>query len=1264
MTVSALGISPAAAAVGVWSTTSLTIPADAEPGSVPVFSDISCVDVTDCLAVGEYQSSQSPVGGVPTAFLEVESGGVWSQVDTLGWSGGGSSLSSVSCPVGGALSDCVAVGSMGSDSNVQVSVAIAVSDVAGTWTPTQLPDPLDSSPASSSDEMLAVACAAVGWCTAVGWDDFTGDALVETLSGGSWSADYVSGMGDVGGNMGLSCPTLGLCFENGTGGIWTGSGGNWTDYPDSLSGYDDEYSPDIDCTSDTSCTVAQGAQGDASVQAGIVVETLSGGSWTTVAYPAPDLPSGELLSPGGAPACSTPDSCVVTGDILSPSGGPYPNSSPVAFTVNDGTWGPTETLSVDGGTTSDEASAVWCVPTNACEAVGQGGDGLFAWARSPDVTAPDAPAIGTASVLGACATVPWTVGTDGGDPITSFTVTTDEGGQSVGTEDLSAGVVGSALDPTPGASDSAQICGLTGGETYTFTVGATTANGPGPPSAPSNPVIAVTAPGVPAIGTALAGTTCATAQWTVGDDGGEPITSFTIDTFTTSTAPATLHSIVTEPSGAIGSLTDPTPGASDAGVVCGLVKNHSYFFDVTAANAAGSGATSATSNVFTQSSTPQTVTSVTSSGARAAFTQCVTFTATVVVGGGAAPTGGIKFSGVPGSPSVTPIQTAEGDWSASTTTCTLGLGDDTITATYSGAGQVSSNASMSEVIVAEATETLITVSGGVASGGTTNVTGTSWTAEVSVTALNSATAPTGKVTVYGTTDRSTLNLSLVNGQAAVPQSDIEAVDAGQAPTTYELTATYLPSTGYVTSSTTSSTALTVGQEATTLSLGESIGTSTSTFTATLSPDPVGTADIAGTISFVAQVPGKTTWSTIGTAPLSPSDSATLTIGNAVIATYAVFHATYDGTGDFASSTSENVPPSRHWGVFTSGNGVPPDARLVSPTPVSLPGTVVQVASSNSTEYALLANGSVYAWGLGGGGELGDGGTTDSLSTAVEVQFPAGVKIAELPTDAMPYDTGLAIDTEGRVWGWGLNLSGELCLGNAREYLTPTLLPFTGVTAAAGAGGHSLFDSDGTVYACGDNNYGDLGDGSTAPSNTPVVVQNLPRGQVSVLVASWSNSGALLVNGTYLDWGFDGEGQLGTGTVGAPSSVPVTVPLPLAVTQVAVGGSDETNGQTLVMLSDGSLRAWGDDANGQLGDGGNGERASPIVVSPPNGVTFQLLATGGNTSYGVSTSGVVYSWGDGGGGQIGNGLEETELKPVAVESGVSLISATAEDVVTN
>jgi alpha-tubulin suppressor-like RCC1 family protein len=352
---------------------------------------------------------------------------------------------------------------------------------------------------------------------------------------------------------------------------------------------------------------------------------------------------------------------------------------------------------------------------------------------------------------------------------------------------------------------------------------------------------------------------------------------------------------------------------------------------------------------------------------------------------------------------------------------------------------------------------------------------------------------------------------------------------------------------------------------------------------------------------------------------------------------------------------------KHWGTFFGGaKGVNYDTRTV-PVAVTLPGAVAQVATSNSTEYALLTNGALYAWGLGAQGELGDGGRVNSFTRPVRVRFPQGVKIASIPVDVEPFDTAMAIDTKGNAWGWGHNGGGELCLRNRKTYLTPVKLPFSHVTTMAGASNHSLYDAGGTVYACGQNLDGSLGDGSMRNSTTPVKVARLNGTSVSELVAAFANGGALLSNGQYLDWGYNANGQLGDGHFGGNSDVPVLVHLPDPVTDVAQGGSIWGNGQTLVILADGSTWSWGADSSYQLGNGTLGQAALPVRFYAPSGVTYQDFATGSATSYALTAGGQVYAWGVSFVGQVGNGTYHTARRPVLIASDVTTISATANNV---
>jgi alpha-tubulin suppressor-like RCC1 family protein len=343
-----------------------------------------------------------------------------------------------------------------------------------------------------------------------------------------------------------------------------------------------------------------------------------------------------------------------------------------------------------------------------------------------------------------------------------------------------------------------------------------------------------------------------------------------------------------------------------------------------------------------------------------------------------------------------------------------------------------------------------------------------------------------------------------------------------------------------------------------------------------------------------------------------------------------------------------------WGYYDT-------IEYLAPTALHLPAPVAEVGSSNSTQYALLTNGTVYAWGGGTDGQLGNGGTANS-TVPVQVTFPFGVKIASIPADVMPYSSAFAVDTEGHVWAWGLNAGGEFCLGNTKEYTTPVELPLTHVTTLAGAFDHATYDADGTVYSCGASAYGALGDGSTQPSTIPVKVIGLAGWLVTSLVASWGDTGAVLADGAYFDWGYDGAGQLGDGIIGISSDAPVQVTLPGPVTQAAQGGSVDSNGQTLVLLSDGSVYAWGQDAFYQLGDGKTASEDLPEKILPPAGVTYRTLATGGSTSYAISTAGNVYAWGDSASGQVGDRNTKTAKRPVEVFSGATTISSTANNVV--
>jgi alpha-tubulin suppressor-like RCC1 family protein len=336
-------------------------------------------------------------------------------------------------------------------------------------------------------------------------------------------------------------------------------------------------------------------------------------------------------------------------------------------------------------------------------------------------------------------------------------------------------------------------------------------------------------------------------------------------------------------------------------------------------------------------------------------------------------------------------------------------------------------------------------------------------------------------------------------------------------------------------------------------------------------------------------------------------------------------------------------------------------ELKKPTVVAgITGDVVQIATSNSDGYALTSTGTVWAWGVASYGELGDGQTRPYSTRAVKVDFPAGIRILALP-NPMPFDGALAIDSSGHVWGWGLNGDGDLCLPGLVN-LRPRRIPLSDVTLATGARTHSLFDSHGKVYTCGSGDAGERGTGSTATSSKPTAVVGLPRGaRVAALTSSWEGSGALLSNGAYYDWGYNAAGQLGDGNT-TDSDVPVHVKLAAKVRQVFQGGSGPTNGQTVAILSNGSVWTWGDNRRGQLGNGTTTSSDTPVRVHVPAHVRFVKINSGGYSCYAIASSGRLWAWGGNQNGQLGAGSSaHIETRPIDVGIRLTQISSTASNV---
>jgi alpha-tubulin suppressor-like RCC1 family protein len=399
---------------------------------------------------------------------------------------------------------------------------------------------------------------------------------------------------------------------------------------------------------------------------------------------------------------------------------------------------------------------------------------------------------------------------------------------------------------------------------------------------------------------------------------------------------------------------------------------------------------------------------------------------------------------------------------------------------------------------------------------------------------------------------------------------------------------------------------------------------------------------------------------LGYSRARPGRARSIALASAIAAIAAVAACGSAGASIHSGRSAASGSAVYRWGVV-GNRGKIAKLELDRPTVIAgISGRVVQIATSNSDGYALTSAGQVYGWGVNSYGELGTGQVTPYQTRAVRVRFPSRVKITSL-ANPMPFDAGLAIDSAGRAWGWGLNGAGDLCLPSL-VYSRPQQLPLSDVTLATGARTHALFDSNGKVYACGSGDAGELGTGSTASTSTPSPVTGLPDGvKVAALASSWEGSGALLGDGAYYDWGYNAAGQLGDGTT-TDSAVPVQVSLPSPVAQVFQGGSGPTNGQTIAILKNGSVWMWGDNDRGQLGTGTKTNEATPVKVHVPSGVTFVTVSSGGFASYAIDKAGRLWAWGDNRNGQLGLGSNDpSQTLPVDVGIHLTQVSSTAQNV---
>ena len=279
-----------------------------------------------------------------------------------------------------------------------------------------------------------------------------------------------------------------------------------------------------------------------------------------------------------------------------------------------------------------------------------------------------------------------------------------------------------------------------------------------------------------------------------------------------------------------------------------------------------------------------------------------------------------------------------------------------------------------------------------------------------------------------------------------------------------------------------------------------------------------------------------------------------------------------------------------WGSNGSGQlgtGSSDEFTLTPGLVTALSGVnVAAVAEGGGHSLAVTSTGAVYACGYNMFGQLGNGNTTNS-SAPVMVMGLSGVNVTAVVGGAAH---SLALTSNGSVYAWGYNGDGELGNGNLTQQIAPVQVTGGGlsgvnVTAIAAGSLHSLaLTSTGAVYAWGASQSGQLGNGSFSYSNMPVQVLGVggvgTLSNISAVAAGESHSLAVTSTGAVYAWGFNFYGELGNGnTIFETTPVAVTGLSGVTVKEVAGGGH-----HSLALTSTGGVYAWGANDDGQLGNG--------------------------------------------------------------------------------
>lgn len=317
----------------------------------------------------------------------------------------------------------------------------------------------------------------------------------------------------------------------------------------------------------------------------------------------------------------------------------------------------------------------------------------------------------------------------------------------------------------------------------------------------------------------------------------------------------------------------------------------------------------------------------------------------------------------------------------------------------------------------------------------------------------------------------------------------------------------------------------------------------------------------------------------------------------------------------------------------------PFQQETAPVQIGSGTTWTAVAVAGSASVALQADGTLWTWGWNQYGLLGAPGEDLRLAPG---QMGSETTWAAISGGG---NTAMALRADGTPWAWGFNDGGQ---AGGRDRVPPAQPAVAGrFTHVAGYDDHCMARrEDGTLWGWGGALSGQLGIPPTGTVQMTPVQAGSDTDWADVYCGRYYTM-AHRTDGTLWAWGDNQCGQLGDGTTTQRTS-PVQIGTAGMYPVVACGYL-----YTLAIRADGTLWAWGDNAQGQLGDGTTIQRTSPVLISTAQ---WKAVACAFNHSVGIQADGTLWAWGNNSWYQLGNGTQTASLVPVQVGSATDWTAA--------